>query len=77
MSYTLYKIRNIYSRITGNQLPVPVPLFLLEPVIIYVTDGLLHWNARDTQVDFEDEQYKFNELDPHEWSENIQIFPKI
>ena len=42
-----------------------------------VTDGLLHWNARDTQVDFEDEQYKFNELDPHEWSENIQIFPKI
>ena len=45
--------------------------------ITCVTNGLLHWNARDTQGDFEDEQYKFNELDPHEWSENIQIFPKI
>ena len=28
------KIRKIYGRITGNQLPVPVPLFLREPVKI-------------------------------------------
>ena len=26
------QIRKIYGRITGNQLPVPVPLFLREPV---------------------------------------------
>ena len=44
---------------------------------MYVTDGLLHWNARDTQDDFEDDKCNFNKLDPHEWSENIQIFPKI
>ena len=38
-----------------------------------VTDGLLHWNARDTQDDFEDDQNNFNELDQHEWSEYTNI----
>ena len=32
------KIHKIYGRITGNQLPVPVPLFLREPVK-YISRG--------------------------------------
>ena len=32
ISYTVKKIRKIYGRITGNQLPVPEPLFLREPI---------------------------------------------
>ena len=31
---TVKKNCKIYGRITGNQLPVPVPLFLREPVKI-------------------------------------------
>ena len=30
--HTVKTIRKIYGRITRNQLPVPVPLFLREPV---------------------------------------------
>ena len=34
LKYTVKNIRRIYDRITGNQLPGHVPLFLRDPVKI-------------------------------------------